>query len=498
MRSVTPALSMATSVPELIASPTSAAARAGASLTPSPAIATTRPSLAEPLDDVALVVGQHVGLDPVDAEAAGDGFGGDPVVAGEHDDLDALGTERLERFGGGRLDRVGDGEDARHRAVDADEDGGRTFGAQPVGFARVSGPVSMPWLARKLALPRTTRVPSTLPTAPLPAGESKSLTSGMVSPASRRRRRRRRQRVFRGALDRRREPQDARRSSNPGAATIWVTDGLPSVRVPVLSTTRVLTFSIRSSASAFLMSTPRPAPRPTPTMIETGVASPSAQGQAMMRTATATIRACASRGSGPTVAQMTNAATATSDDGGHEPGGDPVGRPLDRCTGALGFGDHLHDAGQHRVAADLLGPHDERPGLVQGAADDGVAGGLGDRHRLPGHQRLVQRGTALLDDAVDRDLLAGADPQPVTDLDLVEGDLLLGAVGCEPVRGLRGQVEQRLDGTRGLFPGAQLQDLAEQDQGGDDGGGLEVHVDGPSMSRNDFGEDARARRWRPR
>ena len=39
-----PALSIATSVPDPIAMPTSAAASAGASLTPSPAIATTRPS----------------------------------------------------------------------------------------------------------------------------------------------------------------------------------------------------------------------------------------------------------------------------------------------------------------------------------------------------------------------------------------------------------------------------------------------------------------------
>ena len=42
--SVTPALSIATSVPVPMAMPTSAAASAGASLTPSPAIATTRPS----------------------------------------------------------------------------------------------------------------------------------------------------------------------------------------------------------------------------------------------------------------------------------------------------------------------------------------------------------------------------------------------------------------------------------------------------------------------
>jgi hypothetical protein len=40
---VTPALSMATSVPDPIAMPMSAAASAGASLTPSPAMATVRP-----------------------------------------------------------------------------------------------------------------------------------------------------------------------------------------------------------------------------------------------------------------------------------------------------------------------------------------------------------------------------------------------------------------------------------------------------------------------
>src|SRR6476620_3031873 len=43
LTSVTPALSMATSVPVPIAMPTSACARAGASLIPSPAIATTWP-----------------------------------------------------------------------------------------------------------------------------------------------------------------------------------------------------------------------------------------------------------------------------------------------------------------------------------------------------------------------------------------------------------------------------------------------------------------------
>src|SRR5262249_37360786 len=62
---------------------------------------------------------------------------------------------------------------------------------------------------------------------------------------------------------------------------------LPSVRVPVLSTTSVLTFSSVSSASAFLISPPAVAPRPVPTITDIGVARPNAHGQAMINTATA-------------------------------------------------------------------------------------------------------------------------------------------------------------------------------------------------------------------
>ena len=51
------------------------------------------------------------------------------------------------------------------------------------------------------------------------------------------------------------------------------------------------------------MSTPPVAPRPVPTMIDIGVASPSAHGHAMIKTATALTTANAARGSGPTVAQ---------------------------------------------------------------------------------------------------------------------------------------------------------------------------------------------------
>ena len=76
-------------------------------------------------------------------------------------------------------------------------------------------------------------------------------------------------------------------SVKPSSAITETSRGFPSVRVPVLSTTSVFTFSRISSASAFLISTPAVAPRPVPTMIDIGVARPSAQGHAMIRTATA-------------------------------------------------------------------------------------------------------------------------------------------------------------------------------------------------------------------
>ena len=66
----------------------------------------------------------------------------------------------------------------------------------------------------------------------------------------------------------------------------------------------------RSSASACLTRTPSRAPRPVATMIEMGVASPRAQGHAMMRTETAATTAYASDGLGPNASHAQNATTA--------------------------------------------------------------------------------------------------------------------------------------------------------------------------------------------
>ena len=51
----------------------------------------------QPLDDAVLVLRQHIGLDFLDAELAGDRLGGRLVVAGQHDDPDAVVAQAVER-----------------------------------------------------------------------------------------------------------------------------------------------------------------------------------------------------------------------------------------------------------------------------------------------------------------------------------------------------------------------------------------------------------------
>ena len=105
-------------------------------------------------------------------------------------------------------------------------------------------------------------------------------------------------------------------------------------------------------------------------------------------------------------------------------------------------------------------------------------GCLGYGHGLAGHHGFVEGGSPFQQHAVDGDLFAGPDPQAIPDIDGVERDLFVAAVGANPAGGLRREIEQRLDGAGGLLARAQLQDLAEQHQNGDDRGRLEIDGDG--------------------
>ncbi len=102
------------------------------------------------------------------------------------------------------------------------------------------------------------------------------------------------------------------------------------VTVPVLSTAMTPTDLARSSTSGPAMMTPSVAPRPVPTSRAVGVARPSAQGQAMMRTATAAV-AANSRGS-PASCQPANVIKAMMSTIGTNT---PEIVSASACTGAL-------------------------------------------------------------------------------------------------------------------------------------------------------------------
>ena len=68
-----------------------------------------------------------------------------------------------------------------------------------------------------------------------------------------------------------------------------ITSGFPLVKVPVLSSTKVLHFAILSKNPASLNKIPRLAARPSPTIVATGVARLSAHGHAMTMTEMAII-----------------------------------------------------------------------------------------------------------------------------------------------------------------------------------------------------------------
>src|SRR3989338_5820607 len=95
LTSVMPALSMATSVPVPMATPTSASARAGASF----------------------FRRVHFSADIINAQLRGDGLGGHTVVSGEHNDFQAQTVQSLDGRRRCRLDRISDPQNPKDLAL---------------------------------------------------------------------------------------------------------------------------------------------------------------------------------------------------------------------------------------------------------------------------------------------------------------------------------------------------------------------------------------------
>ena len=270
----------------------------------------------------------HVG--GVDADLAGDGLGGAAVVAGEQHRAQPEGAQLGDGGGAGRLDGVGDDDEAAHLSVPADQDrgppgrlGGVLGGTQSV--VGVHRPVGEEAFA---AGDDGVAVDDAGDAEPLAVGEALDggqLESGVAGAGGDRR--------AIGCSEASSSDPAIRSSSSrstPAAGTTSTRAIVPVVTVPVLSSTIVSTRRVDSRTSGPLMITPSWAPRPVPTMIAVGVARPRAHGQAMISTATAAVNA--TDGSSPTPSQNPSVATARAMTIGTNTA---EIRSASRCTGAL-------------------------------------------------------------------------------------------------------------------------------------------------------------------
>ena len=164
--------------------PRSAWASAGASLIPSPTIATTPPARLQFIHDGRLALGQDPAARPPggNPDCLGDGGNRRRLVARDEPDLDPGLGQPGDGLAGLRPDRVADPQDPADRAVDRDEDE-RPAGAVAPGIGLARGPdrsaSSIPSSASSRRDPTSSRCPSTVrpdamagasPRSPRPAG----------------------------------------------------------------------------------------------------------------------------------------------------------------------------------------------------------------------------------------------------------------------------------------------------------------------------------------
>ena len=171
------------------------------------------------------------------------------------------------------------------------------------------------------------------------------------------------------------------------------------------------------------------------------MARPSAQGQAMIRTATVLSSARLKAGAGPATNHTTNVMARQPQDGRNEVPGDDIRQTLDWGPRALSLGHQTDDPGQHGVGTDPGRPEGQRARRVERGADDEVVDVLLHRQALAGDHALIYARGAVDHDAVDRDGLARSHPNLVADPDLADRQVDLAPSrriramrGCRPIR----------------------------------------------------------------
>ena len=278
--------SMAMSVPFGIETPTSAWARAGASLIPSPTIATTLPALCSARISLTFSCGSTwatTRLIPVAFATASAVDCRSPLSS----------TTSIPRFASSSTASRDEGLTASSTtmipatlpSIATNSSVLPTAAAEVTAFWAAATSTSSSRI--NCALPTATSRPVTTPVTPLPVCDRKPLTHSNWTP---REPAARTIAVATGCSECRSSDAAALSTASSWAGGIAITSptaGTPSVTVPVLSNTTVFTSPARCRISPPLISNPSSAPRPVATITAVGTASPIAQGHAMMSTETA-------------------------------------------------------------------------------------------------------------------------------------------------------------------------------------------------------------------
>ena len=217
-----------------------------------------------------------------------------------------------------------------------------------------------------------------------------------------------------------------------------------------------------------------------------GVASDSAQGQ--VTTSTARVASKARDGS-----NHSHSPATSSDSARIEPTNQAAARSAASATrgrSRLRALDQRNHRGQRRTARIAAGAQRDRRSQVHGAAEQRIAGGVGDRHRLAAHQRLVDQRRAFPELAVHGDHGAGGDQHASPRRMSMQRDALAAAIGLDARRAGREAARQRLAGVEAAAPHARLDVAADQQEEDEHRHGVEIHL--PA------GRAACCRRWRRR
>ena len=283
LRRITWPVSLATSVPEPMAMPRSARARAGASLMPSPTIATRRPSAWRRSTSATFWSGNTSASTrsiPTWRAIASAVRRLSPVRIAVSSPI-RLSAATASRAWGFSVSA----QATRPASAPSTATSIAVLPSDSSAWSRPSSPaVSSPRRAMSRRVPSRIFRPRQSASTPWPGMAWKESGRATSRPRSRAARTMASPSGCSEATSATAAQRSTSSGGNPSEGRTSVTDGSPRVSVPVLSRTTVSIFVAASMASAPLNSTPCSAPLPVPAIIALGVAMPTAQGQEMTST----------------------------------------------------------------------------------------------------------------------------------------------------------------------------------------------------------------------